>query len=333
MKGLFVLQPGQLAIEELPQPVPGPFQALVKTEACAICNSTDTKLIYGEFFPGTWPLLLGHETVGRIVAVGDKVRNFKLGDRVLRGNISDQQVGVPSGRSCWGGFAEYTLVTDVWARDEKPYRPESHAQQVVPESITPVQATALIMLKENLSLLHNSDVAGRTVAIVGTGPAAQSETIFARELGAKTVVVFGRSNRQEARLRALGADAYVVGDEKPEAVRAVMAQGGFDRVIEAVGSREALTRCLELVSADGKVCVYGIPPESEPYDPAGQSDPRVIWPKVAEAEANEQLLQLVAKGEVRLDEWISHVLPWQEFQQGFDLVWDKVANKVVLTFD
>ena len=114
MKGLFVLQPGQLSIEELPQPVPGPFQALVKTEACAICNSTDTKLMDGEFFPGTWPLLLGHETVGRIVALGDRVRHFKLGDRVLRGNISDQQVNVPGGRSCWGGFAEYTLVTDVW---------------------------------------------------------------------------------------------------------------------------------------------------------------------------------------------------------------------------
>jgi len=333
MKGLFVLQPGQLSIEELPQPVPGPFQALVKTEACAICNSTDTKLMYGEFFLGTWPLLLGHETIGRIVALGDRVRHFNVGDRVLRGNLSDQQVGVPGGRSCWGGFAEYTLVTDVWARDDSPNRPESHAQQVVPAGIDPVEATALIMLKENLSLLYNSDVAGRSVAIVGTGPAAQAETIFARALGAQRVVVFGRSNRHAARFSALGADEYMAGDKVSKPVGALLQAGGFDRVFEAVGSREALAHCLELVSANGTVCVYGIPPQSEPYSATDQADPRVTWPKVAEAEANDHLLKLVASGEVHLDEWISHVLPWQEFQQGFDLIWGKVANKVVLTFD
>lgn len=84
MKGLFVTAPGKMDILEIPTPEPGPFEALVKTEACAICNSTDTKVIHGKFVSGTWPVLLGHETVGRIVKLGEQVRSFKVGPGITR---------------------------------------------------------------------------------------------------------------------------------------------------------------------------------------------------------------------------------------------------------
>ena len=56
----------------------------------ALCNATDSKLIAGKF-PGvdTYPLALGHENAGIVVAVGEKVRNFKVGDRAIGGLISD----------------------------------------------------------------------------------------------------------------------------------------------------------------------------------------------------------------------------------------------------
>src|SRR4029434_7792599 len=123
-------------------------------------------------------------------------------------------------------------------RDSRDYGTVAHPQQSVPDAINPVEATTLIMLKENLSLIHNSDVSGHTVAIVGTGPAAQAEALFARLLGASAVGVFARSVRQAERFAALGVDAYVVGDESPQIVRTIMASGGFERVFEAVGSRE-----------------------------------------------------------------------------------------------
>lgn len=324
MQGLFVVQAGQLTIDELPQPTPGPYEALVKTEACAICNSTDTKLIQGEFFAGTWPLLLGHETVGRIVALGDQVKNFKVGQRVLRGNLTDRHVEKPGGRSCWGGFAEYTLVTDVWARDNRTYQAGVHPQQVVPDGIDPTHATALIMLKENLNVINQGDVVGRTVAIVGTGPAAQSMTLFARLVGAKSIVVFGRNSQHAARFAALGADNYVTDDES--------VAGGFERVFEAVGSQAALARCLALAAPTGKVSVYGVAPQSEPFAEADMQDPRVYTPRVSEAAAHDQLLGLIDQHQLDLADWISHVLPWQAYQNAFDLIWSKTANKVVLTF-
>lgn len=333
MQGLFVTQPGELAIGELPLPTPGPYEALVKTRACAICSSTDTKLIHGEFFPGSWPMLLGHETFGEIVEVGSQVQNFARGEQVLRGSLGDRHTGIEGGRSCWGGFAEYTLVTDVWARDGVEYRPNSHAQQVVPAAIAPVDATILILLKENLSFVSNSDVAGQHVAILGAGAAGQAMTVAARELGAKSVVVFARSDRHRDRVLALGADEYVVGDEATHGVAAILQDGGFGRVLEAVGDRAVLTHALSLVAADGKVCVYGIPPESEPYRESERTDPRVVWPAVAEATMHDRILQMVADGRIRVAEWVTDVLPWHEFQRGFDLVWSRTAQKVVLTFE
>lgn len=332
MKGLFAVAPGKLEVLELPQPEPGPYEALVQTEACAICNSTDTKLIHGQFFSGTWPILLGHESVGRVVKLGEGVRNFRVGDRVLRGSLADAQVPFPGGRSCWGGFAEYNLVTDVWARDGAEYNAWPHPQQVVPSHIGPIHAAALITLKENLSFISNFDVVGRSVAIVGTGPVAQAMALFARLLGAKQVVVFGRHERWRERFLALGADAYVVYDDLPCRVQVVLDRGGFERVIEAVGSRAALARCIELAGARGRVGVYGIPPEDEPYDEADAAHPQVSWPKVAEAEVHDLILEMIARGQVNLADWVSLALPWQEFRRGFEMIWNKEANKVVLTF-
>ena len=90
MKTVIVPAPGKIEIREVETPVINAYQALVKTEMVALCNATDSKLIAGHF-PGvdTYPLALGHENAGIVVAVGEKVRNFKAGDRAIGGLISD----------------------------------------------------------------------------------------------------------------------------------------------------------------------------------------------------------------------------------------------------
>ena len=83
MKTVIVPAPGKIEIRQVETPVINAYQALVKTEMVALCNATDSKLVAGKF-PGvdTYPLALGHENAGIVVAVGEKVRNFKMGDRV-----------------------------------------------------------------------------------------------------------------------------------------------------------------------------------------------------------------------------------------------------------
>ena len=101
MKCVVVTRPGELEVKEVAKPVPSPYQALVKTEMVALCNSTDSKLLNGHF-PGvdTYPLALGHETVGIVEAVGSKVKSFKPGDRVI-GGLNDFGNELAVG---WGGL-------------------------------------------------------------------------------------------------------------------------------------------------------------------------------------------------------------------------------------
>lgn len=333
MKGIFVVDKDQTAILELPEPEIRPFDALVQVEACGICNSTDHKIIEGEFVSGSFPILLGHESVGRVIEVGERVKSFRVGDRVLRSRLEDAHVPFPGGRSCWGGFVERAIVTDVWARQDVPYNAFPHPQQIVPSHIPPAEAVAMITLKETLNCLHHSDVEpGQSLAIVGTGPVGQTLTLFAHLSSIHPLVVFGRRPEWRETFVRLGADAYVSGDVFPPTVQAILGGGGFDRAIEAVGSRAALTRCLQVVKAEGRVNLYGVVPKSEPYLAREEGDPRVFRGLVAEAEEHAQLLAWVQEGRIDLARWVSHQMPWTDYRRGFDMIAAKQASKVVLTF-
>ena len=114
MKSVAVIEPNKVTVIDTPVPVPKKYQALVKTEVACICNNTDGELVAGHF-PGmenAFPFALGHESVGTVVEIGDKVRNFQVGGRALSGLVFDKELGVEGLRSGWGGFCEYVLVND-----------------------------------------------------------------------------------------------------------------------------------------------------------------------------------------------------------------------------
>jgi threonine dehydrogenase-like Zn-dependent dehydrogenase len=323
MKGLFVLDKGRLGFLDMPVPEPGPYDALVRIRACGICNSTDRKLMENAFCPGPFPALLGHESVGEVVRVGEKVRSYHEGDLVLRPGLTDAEVGVPGARSVWGGFAEMGLVQDVWAQQGQKDNAFPHPQQIVPRGIDPELAVAMITLKETMSCLRSTAVEpGQSLGIVGTGPVAEALAFFARQRGIAPIVVLGRNPVHRDRMLAAGATEYLTDDDRM--------RSRLDRVIEAVGSRAALRRALEVCRPEGRVNVYGVAPEYEPYDPGDMADPRVFVGRVAEAEEHDELLGLVAGGTVRLSDWVDRVLPWTDYELGFALVAERRARKVVL---
>src|SRR3990172_6755836 len=109
MISVAVVEPNRLELVDIPEPVPGPYQARIRTELACLCNATDRKLIAGHF-PGVEnnPLLLRHESVGIVDAVGDKVQNFKIGDRVVGGLLLQPTLNTYS--SGWGAFSQFTLA-------------------------------------------------------------------------------------------------------------------------------------------------------------------------------------------------------------------------------
>ena len=111
MRAVAVVEPGRVELVELEAPQPGPYQALVRTDVAALCNSTDSKQVAGRF-PGVeqYPLVLGHETSGTVVQVGERVRSFQVEDRVIGGLLFE--FSDPRYSSGWGGFCDYNLVND-----------------------------------------------------------------------------------------------------------------------------------------------------------------------------------------------------------------------------
>lgn len=344
MRAALVVGPGQLVVRDVPMPEVGPYQALVRIEACSLCNSTDVKIIDRHFVSHMpLPLVLGHESVGTIVAVGDKVRHLTVGQRVLRPG-AEYDLGRVGIASAWGGFAEFGLVTDgdAWQADHPEQKPGGMwaKQQIVPPEIEPGEATAIITLKETLYASRAAGIGpGTRTAIVGTGPVARAFTFWARWLRAPFLVVFGRSERWCHDFLHLGADNYVAGDRAcREDDPKQLGPGSFDRVIEAVGSPQALEKALALVRPDGLVGNYGVATdeerahESDAVRAARESKLLINLP-VREEQVHDELLALIARGDLVLSRWISHRLPLTEIHDGLRLLRHKEAAKVVIELD
>ncbi len=80
MKAAVLEKVGQIVIEEVPDPKPGPREVLIRVRACGVCG-TDLKLYHGQY-TAKIPVILGHEFAGDIVEVGAEVKSLKPGDRV-----------------------------------------------------------------------------------------------------------------------------------------------------------------------------------------------------------------------------------------------------------
>lgn len=341
MKGLVVYRDGSLKVENLPKPVIGDYQALVENLSCGICNGTDFKLIHASFKGfDTYPAVLGHESVGRVVEVGSKVTSFKPGDLVLRSIL--EKVEDEKYASGWGSFAEYGVIGDIRAmkadgRDD--YYDIYLAQQIVPSHFDPHQGVMLITLKEVLSGIERFGV-GRNASVLihGAGPVGLSMIRFSKLKGAGPIVVSEPNPDRRTRAQKLGADIVIDPSTEDLISRAKkIAADGFDFVIDAVGINKLMTDSLKLVKFNGKVGVYGISAQTNaqidwkdaPYNWAIHF---VQWPTFEdEASVHDEVVALVDAGAIDLSDFVTHVIPGLDnFQQGLDIVSSQTGIKATI---
>jgi len=331
MRAAVVTVDRALEVQTVPMPAIGPYDALVKLTYGATCAGTDQRVIdHGHPRPLQYPGILGHESVGRVLEVGEKVASFKPGDLISR-------VGAPETAemgACWGGFAEYGIIVDQWAKDGAPYLHyaddyPAHAQQKVMIGVAPSLATGMITLMETLDYTTSAGVVpGKSVAVVGSGPVGQAFALFAKLLGGGPVVALGRRAGPGDRFASIAhADAYLW---QPDDVGREAERGQFDIVFEAVGSREALDTCFRLAGVRGTAWCYGVAPASDPYTETQTSDPRYRNAGVQEGRVQRRLVDYIEAGDIRLDDWVSHVMPMAEYQRAFDMTARREALKAAL---
>ncbi len=262
MKAAIIEHPDKLVVREVHEPVMGDYDALCEILYGATCTGTDGHLIRGRFpWPISYPTVLGHESVGRVSAVGPKVRNYRVGDLVTR-------VGTPASPrgeygSSWGGFAEVGVARDHWAM-QADGRPESEWRgsrwnQVLPPHFDPAAATMITTWRETLSYLTRMGFrAGSTLLVVGSGGVGLSYAVHAAQLGATRVAMIGSAARGDT-ARALGVtDFFDYRTEKLVDVVRSACSIPFDYIIDALGRRTSLDEVLPLVRSGGTAGIYGI---------------------------------------------------------------------------
>lgn len=346
MFAVVVVEPGRVELVDLPEPSPGPYEARVKTEAASLCNGTDGKLIAGRF-PGvdTYPLVLGHESVGIIDAVGEKVRNFRVGDRAIGGLLFHAGDGRTA--SGWGGFCEYTLVADHDAMVADGVADAEHGwfevyeiQRTVPPDI-PVQAAVLLCTwREVYGGIGDFHLqAGNDLLLFGAGPVGLSFLKFGKLLGLGSITVVDPLDWKRERAAAMGADAVLPPDA--DALRDLATARGkpFDAVIDAVGSPAIVNMALPLIGLGGTIGVYGVIAEETMTLEKGKGPYNFNllmhqWPtRWRERAAQQPLCEWIREGKVRADEFVTHEFPIQQIGDAIEAVRSGQVIKTILRYE
>jgi len=211
-----------LEIVDLPDPVPAPSQIRVKVSACGVCH-TELDEIEGRVSPSRFPMILGHEIVGKVESLGSRITRFKEGDRVgiawinwacgecsfcLKGeeNLCDKAKW--TGKDVNGGYAQYTVISQDFAYP-------------IPERFTDVQAAPLLCAGvigyRALKLSGMDD--GKILGLYGFGASAHIVIQIAKyKYPNCRIFVFTRPGQKEHQdlARKLGADWIgVTGDSPP----------------------------------------------------------------------------------------------------------------------
>ncbi|WP_164015922.1 zinc-dependent alcohol dehydrogenase [Pyxidicoccus trucidator] len=246
---------GDIRLDEVEEPnIEKPTDAVVKLSASAICG-TDLHMIRGTM-PGMKPgTILGHEGVGYVESVGDDVRNFSVGDRVVicstiacgncvycrSGYHSQCNDANPNGPAAGTAFFGGPATTGPFhgMQAEKVRVPFAHVGMVkVPEGVTDEQAILVSDIfptgyfGAELAEIKNGD----TVAVFGCGPVGLFAIVSAKLLGAGRVFAIDCHEDRLELARAQGAEVINFDQEDPVETLKRLTNGiGVDRAIDAVG--------------------------------------------------------------------------------------------------
>ena len=339
MKAAVVEKYNSLVVRELPEPKAGDYEVLCELLYGATCTGTDSHLLKGHAPFCHWvktPFILGHESVGRVVKLGPKVRHYRVGDLITR-------VGAPGGAGMnigWGGYAEFGIAKDHWAMaaDGRPQGEwgGSRFNQVVPTGVDPKVAPMLTTWRETMSYLTRMGVgAGANVLIVGSGGNGLSYAAHAVNLGAAVVAMAGAAYLETAAKAKTGVKVYL--DYKRADLTDALKQAvpaGFDFIIDAVGKAGTADRVLPCLKPGGKYGTYGIDDFGQvTINPGCAAGAVVIHPcTYDEAETHQRVCEFLLQGKLDASLWydLAKPFPLTAINDAFAHVWNRKSPKALV---
>ena len=323
MKAAVVEKIGKLSVMDVPVPEPKEYEALCEILYGSTCSGTDNHLLEGRLpFKVNYPTIIGHESIGRVVKLGNKVRNYKVADLVTRvGAPAELKPGLSSN---WGGFSEYGIAVDHKAMKDDGIEQSKWSYQRINQVLHPDidvrAATMIITWRETFSYCSRLGFAkGDRILIMGSGGNGLAFASHARNLGASIVVVAGNPERKATAMKA-GATHYV--DYRETDLAAAIKNAGVgqvDKIIDSVGKKGQADRMLPLLKSGGTFGVYGVDElKSYTLNPmGGQGSFTIFNGGYEESEAHDAVLKFMKEG--KLDASI-----WLDFSNVFTL--DQIAD-------
>jgi len=331
--------PGLSWRPDTPVPKIGPRDVLVAVTHAGICG-TDRHIYEWDAWSRSRVrrgITIGHEFVGRVIAVGDAVRRTRIGERVsAEGHIGCgvcepcrtgnghicEKVDI-LGIDCDGCFAQYVAVPEenIW-----PVHPD------IPDHV----AAVFDPLGNAMHTVMAAGVSGRSVLITGTGINGLMAVTIARAAGAGQILLTDVNPKRLELARTLGADVtYDARDDAwPAQARAITHNQGPQVLLEMSGHPRAIRQGFTALRNGGTAALLGLPSEEVAFDLAND----IIFKGATVLGINGrrmfetwyQVENFVLSGRLELEPVITHHLPLADFEQGFRLTQSGEAIKVVL---
>ncbi|KAL2265403.1 hypothetical protein VTJ83DRAFT_6503 [Remersonia thermophila] len=342
MKALRYNKPEEFEIVKVPLPTLRDDDVLIKVKACGVCG-TDLHIHEGEFI-ATFPLIPGHETVGVVAAVGPKVTDFRVGDRVAadasepcgrcfycrRGDKLMCENWIAHGINAPGGFAEYC------AYPQAKVFPIRNLSDVDATLIEPASCAAHGLDKIRPRL-------GSSVLMFGAGPTGLMLAQLLRHNGCSRVTLAAPPGpKMDAARRLDVATAYVELPRDDAAQAAALDRlraehpYGFDIVVEATGSARILEGAIDFCRRGGTLVVYGVYPNAA----------RVSWPpaKIFGDEIRiigsfsqlymfPQTIDYLDSGLIKTQGIVNKTFRLEQYGEALASIRDKTAIKAAIVFD
>jgi D-arabinitol dehydrogenase (NADP+) len=336
MRAVVFSGPGELSVTDVPEPVPGTGEVVLRPIVTGVCG-TDLHLLAGGFL-ARYPLIPGHEIVAEVVAAGPGVTTPSVGTVVaadnteLCGYCPYCRAGKPLfcsnfrslGVNAPGGFAEFVRV-----KAEKCF------------GIDGLDPMVAVMTEPLACAVHGADTLalepGSDVLIFGAGPTGLLLAQLLVHGNAARVTVAAPSLAKLQLAERLGVDRTVVVDRADPAAATPelldQAPLGYDAVVEATGVSGVLAGCLPLTRTGGTVLVYGVASEDDrwevsPYEVFARE--LTIKGSFAQTHCFDRALRALTTGRVRTDGIVTDVVPLSRFDRALAAVRSSESIKAVV---
>jgi alcohol dehydrogenase len=346
MKALVYHGPGDKAWEDVPDAtIQEPTDVVVRVDTTTICG-TDLHILHGDVAAVTDGRILGHEAVGTVTAVGEAVRGFATGDRVLVpaitkcGRCEYCQRGIPSHCQTVGGIGWIFghLIDGTQAQAVRvPYADTS--LYAVPDGLTNEQA---IFLADSLPTGYEVGVLaggvrpGSTVAVVGAGAVGLSAILTTGLWGASKVIAVDTNKFRLTKALEFGATDVVQAGANTVAEVIALTDGlGVDVSIEAVGYPQTLLTAASIVRPGGTIAnigVHGTPVELPMQELWIQNVSLTMG--LVDTVSIPTLLKMVASGRLPSEKMGTHSFTFDQMDEAYDVFANAEANealKVIIT--